>query len=115
MNENLDEDEIISTLNFFIISYLNDEKQTEYAIDFILKPKNSSISMLNIRYCQLDGKVVRDNQIIEENFANYLNYSYSQTPKECLQLNILSFFDIFDLTILKFFGYITKKDLNIVS
>ena len=111
VNENLSEDEIISNIKIFVISYLNDEQQTEHAIDFILKPEDSlkKLKTRNISYCLLDGKVVRDNQIVEETFTNYLNHCFTTTPKECQSLNILSFFHIFDLTILKYFNHISKK------
>ncbi len=98
-------------MKIFIISYLNNEQQTEIAIDFILKPNKSNelIKSGNISYCVLDGRVVRDNQIVEDNFANFLSHSYINTPKEFKSLSILSFFHIFDLTVLKFFEHINKK------
>lgn len=122
VNENLDEDEIVSKLKFFIISYLNDQQQTLQAIDFILKPKSKNFQATyakklakNVTYCLLDGKVVRDNQAIEENFENFLTHSYINTPKECQSLSVLSFFHIFDLTVLKFSEHINKKSHNMVS
>ena len=114
MNENLDEEEIISKLKIFIISYLNDEQQTQLAIDFIMKPKRSMKDSMwkssgNITHCVLDGRVVRDKQLVEESFASFLTHSYINTPDEVKSLSILSFFHIFDLTILKFFEHLNKK------
>lgn len=106
-------------LKFLFISYLNDNKQTEYAIDYLLKQdrysRSNHFNQHNVTYCLIDGQVIHDNQLIEDYFKDFLNKSYMTMPKECLELNILSFINIFDLTLFKFFDCIIKKNVFIVS
>lgn len=113
VNENLTERAIINEIDILFISYLNNAKETEDAIDYLLR--NSTKSVKDVDYCVLDGQVVRDNQIIEETVAKFLLKTSQETPGDYSNLSPVSLGEAFKYSLHVFFDYLVKMNTNIVS
>ena len=113
-NENItDLKQLIANCQFMFISYLNNSEQTEQVIQFIL---GISIGN-NFTYCLLDGNVVKDNCILQQSYELFLNKCYKQNSVQFNSLNvtsqlvnnIVSLANICELSIMKFFEFLTHS------
>lgn len=124
-NENLDVTvpNAIDSYQFMFVSYLESHEETKEVIKLILGKTNCC-------YCLLDGDVTKDNGTLQLTFQHFLKQVYRQTAKsnqssslispkkdlisqpklnfEAIN-NVLTLASIYEMTLLKFFEYVSHS------